>query len=171
MSIKEADFVLLGFLLYRPMTGYELKAVMDRTTGHFYRPSYGGIYPGLGRLARDGLAEMTMAPVGGRAKKTYRALPAGRKAFLAWLQIAPDITRGPGIVLAKMFFWGTGGREIAQSNIEEIVRRAQERIAWLETVGEEMPAEADAFQRATREFGIEYYQFLKKWFERLGRRK
>jgi hypothetical protein len=114
---------------------------------------------------------MTSAPVGGRAKKTYRALPAGRKAFLTWLKVAPDITRGPGIILAKMFFWGTGGREIADSNVEEIVRRARERIVWLEAVAKEMPAEADAYQRATREFGVEYYRFLENWFERLGRAK
>jgi DNA-binding PadR family transcriptional regulator len=56
MELAESDYIVLGFLLLRPMTGYELKATMDATTGHFYRPSFGGIYPSLKKLGQAGYA-------------------------------------------------------------------------------------------------------------------
>jgi len=37
MTLAEGDFAVLGFLLLRPMTGYEVKAMMDATIGHFNR--------------------------------------------------------------------------------------------------------------------------------------
>jgi DNA-binding PadR family transcriptional regulator len=167
MNIHEADYVILGFLLFRPMTGYEVKALMDRTTGHFYRPSYGGIYPGLRRLAREKLAAVSQTAAGGKIRKTYRPLPAGRKAFLAWLETPPDVTKGPGPILAKVFFWGRGDKHSAMLHAREIRRLALERRLWLEGLKKEIPAEADFYQTATCRFGIEYYRFMEKWFDGL----
>ena len=164
MQLTDADYVVLGFLLFRPMTGYELKAIMDQTTGHFYRPSFGGIYPSLGKLAREKLAAVSRSELGGKLKKIYRPLPAGRKAFLAWLKIPPDITRGPGLILAKMFFWGRLDRGSAKAQTAEIRRLARDRSKWLEGIGKAYADVADSFQIATSRFGIEYYRFLDEWF-------
>jgi DNA-binding PadR family transcriptional regulator len=164
MTINDPDFVILGFLHFKPMTGYELKAIMDKTTGHFYRPSFGGIYPSLAKLEGEGFVEVTPVKVGGKLKKTYNPLVEGRKAFQAWLKIPPEITRGPGPILAKIFFWGLGDRQTAKANSREIIRLARERSVWLEGVGKEFQGQADAYQVATRRFGIDFYRFMRKWF-------
>jgi DNA-binding PadR family transcriptional regulator len=168
MKLNDPDYVVLGFLHFRPMTGYELKTIMDETTGHFYRPSFGGIYPGLARLAKEGCVAVTQTTVGGKLRKTYRPLPAGRKAFQTWLKVVPDITRGPGYILAKMFFWGLGDRAMADANTHEIIRLAEERIRWLEGVGKSVAGQADGYQTATCRFGMDYYRFLADWFGRLA---
>jgi DNA-binding PadR family transcriptional regulator len=164
MNLNEPDYVALGFLHFRPMTGYELKTIMDQTIGHFYRPSFGGIYPSLAKLAKEGCVDVSQSTVGGKLRKTYRPLPAGRKAFQTWLRVAPDITRGPGQILAKVFFWGLGDRAMAKANTREIIRLAEERIGWLEGVGRAVAGQADSYQAATCRFGVDFYRFLSNWF-------
>ncbi|MBN1438053.1 MAG: PadR family transcriptional regulator [Anaerolineales bacterium] len=167
MKLAEGDYAVLGFLLLAPMTGYQLKAMMDVTVGQFHRASYGGIYPSLKKLTRAGYLSMTQSVSGGKVRKTYRPRPAGRKAFAAWLKEPPEITRGPGPLLTRMFFLGLGGRATARAFTRAVRRSARERTAWLKRVAEEYRGRADAYQMATAQFGIEYYGFLDRWFTRL----
>jgi DNA-binding PadR family transcriptional regulator len=164
MTPTEGDFAVLGFLLLRPMTGYEVKAMMDMTIGHFNRASYGGIYPSLNKLARSGYVSMRQSVGGGKIRKTYRPLPAGKKAFRIWLKAPPEITRGPGPLLTKIFFLGLGGRENARSFSREVRRAALQRMEWLKRVQAEFRGKADPYQAATSQFGIDYYDFLQRWF-------
>ncbi|MGB7539833.1 MAG: PadR family transcriptional regulator [Anaerolineales bacterium] len=154
----------MGFLLLKPMTGYELKAMMDMTIGHFNRPSYGGIYPSLKKLAHGGYVSMAQSVAGGKIRKTYKPIPAGKKAFLSWLKEPPDITRGPGPLLTKIFFLGLGDRENAKAFSREVRRAACERVEWLKRMAAEYQSMADAYQVSTCRFGIDYYLFLEKWF-------
>jgi DNA-binding PadR family transcriptional regulator len=164
MKLAEGDFAVLGFLLIKPMTGYELKAKMELTIGHFNRPSYGGIYPSLNKLARGGYVSMAQSVGGGKIRKTYRPLSPGKKAFQIWLKTPPEITRGPGPLLTRIFFLGLGGRENARAFSREVRGAALERMEWLKRVKAEFKDKADPYQAATWEFGIEYYRFLQKWF-------
>ena len=168
MKLAEGDYVVLGFLLLQPMTGYELKTMMDSTVRHFYRPSFGGIYPSLKRLARNGCAAVEESVGGRKVRKTYRPMAEGRKVFLSWLKEPPDITRGPGAILMKIFFLGLGDRTIARSYAESIGRAAHERRAWLKRTAGEIRGRADAYQESTCRFGFDYYGFLEKWFKRWG---
>ncbi len=47
--------VLLGLLTIEPMSGYDLGQLIRISVGHFWRESYGQIYPNLKKLASDGL--------------------------------------------------------------------------------------------------------------------
>jgi DNA-binding PadR family transcriptional regulator len=166
MKLAEGDFAVLGFLLLKPMTGYELKAMMDATVGHFNRPSYGGIYPSLKKLAWAGCVSMSQSAAGGKIRKTYRPLPAGRRIFRAWLKEPPEVTRGPGPLLTKIFFLGLGGKVDARAFSRAVRIRSRERVEWLKRVGEEYRGRADAFQESTWRFGMDYYNFLQRWFKR-----
>lgn len=83
--------VILGFLAHGPRSGYEIKAVVDRSTRFFWAASYGQIYPELRRLEREGLIEGEDAPSGRRARRIYRLTPAGGKQLEAWL-VGPETT-------------------------------------------------------------------------------
>jgi DNA-binding PadR family transcriptional regulator len=166
MKLAEGDFAVLGFVLLKPMTGYELKAMMDATVGAFNRASYGGIYPSLKKLARAKLVSVSQSVGGGKIRKTYKPLPAGKRVFLAWLQEPPEITRGPGPLLTRMFFLGLGGRADARSFSKAIRGAAHARVEWLKHVAAEYQKISDHYQASTTQFGIDYYGFLEKWFER-----
>ena len=48
---------ILGVLGFCPMSGYDVKKLIERSIAHFWNESYGQIYPILNRLAAEGFAE------------------------------------------------------------------------------------------------------------------
>src|SRR5258707_10015666 len=77
--------VILGLLSFGPRSGYEIKAIVDRSTRFFWAASYGQIYPELRRLEREGLVEGEDVPTGGRARRLYRLTTARPTQLETWL--------------------------------------------------------------------------------------
>ena len=55
MSLRHA---ILGFLNYKPFSGYDLKKVFDTSVQHFWPADQSQIYRTLSRLADAGLVEV-----------------------------------------------------------------------------------------------------------------
>src|SRR5437763_9646562 len=91
MNANAVTPVVLGLLDHGPRSGYDIKAVVDRSTRFFWAASYGQIYPELRRLEHDGLIESESAPRGARERRVYRLTAAGREALTAWL-LGPMVT-------------------------------------------------------------------------------
>jgi DNA-binding PadR family transcriptional regulator len=103
------EYSLLGFLQYHPMTGYDLKKVLDESTQFFWHAELSQIYPELKRLEQKGCIESESLPQEGKPdKKVYSITPQGRNELHAWL--AEPVDEVPAIknqVLLKLFFSGT----------------------------------------------------------------
>ncbi|MGH7677082.1 MAG: PadR family transcriptional regulator [Gemmatimonadaceae bacterium] len=97
-------FVILGLLTDAPKSGYDIKREIEEITSHFWRESFGQIYPTLQRLCAEGLARKLRTGAGGRGRTTYTITPAGRRMLKEWLAIEPE----PGVIrhelLLKIFF-------------------------------------------------------------------
>lgn len=52
---SQTELAVLGALSTGPMTGYEVRAAITETLGHFWQESFGQIYPTLAALEADGL--------------------------------------------------------------------------------------------------------------------
>ena len=103
-------YVILGTLGWRPMSGYEIKSIVDNSTRFFWAASYGQIYPELRRLAAAGLIEGKASPQGGRKAKRLPPDAAGRKELRAWLDADPEVFELRDEALLKLFFAdATGG--------------------------------------------------------------
>ena len=59
--------VLLGLLTIEPMSGYDLGQIIRTSVGHFWRESYGQIYPNLKSLAAEGLVTAKTETAKGQA--------------------------------------------------------------------------------------------------------
>ncbi len=107
------EFSLLGFLQYHPMTGYDLKKVLDESTQFFWHAELSQIYPELKRLEQKGWIASEALPQDGKPdKKVYTITPAGREQLHAWL--SDPVDEVPPIknqVLLKLFFSGTLNKE------------------------------------------------------------
>src|SRR5256712_13582840 len=68
-------YAILGVLSRRPMSGYDVKKLIERSIAHFWNESYGQIYPILNRLAAEGLAERRRGRQGARADRPVYSLP------------------------------------------------------------------------------------------------
>src|SRR5918997_1999390 len=104
MELSTTAHVILGMLAWRPMSGYDVKALVDRSVRFFWAVSYGQIYPELRRLSEAGLIDAADEPQGGRRRTVYTLTEAGRGALEEWLAQAPETfaTRDQG--LAQQFF-------------------------------------------------------------------
>lgn len=84
--MRQTDYVILGLLAEQPLSGYQIKKLVDIRFKFFWSESFGQIFPALKSLAAEGLAEeCAQEHTGGRAAKTYQITPAGREALVAWL--------------------------------------------------------------------------------------
>src|SRR5215208_7424151 len=76
--------IILGFLRFRPRSGYDLKKSVEVSTQFFWGASFGQIYPELKRLERAGLIEVEQ--IAERRRKVYRLTAAGERALAEWLR-------------------------------------------------------------------------------------
>jgi DNA-binding PadR family transcriptional regulator len=153
--------VLLGFLMYRSMTGYELKKVFSISFSFFSGLSFGSIYPALGRMEREGLITMEMEVRDGSPnRKIYTITDAGRSAFLASLRGPFDFERQKNSFLTRLFFFAhlsPEERTEAASRYIDSVKQVQRE---LETARPQIEAHADTFQRLCFEFGVRFFDDL-----------
>lgn len=88
MSLQHA---LLGLLSYRPMTGYDLKQIFEKSINHFWSAQLSQIYRDLGNLETKGYLTSRIEPQEGRPdKKVYSITAEGEKAFHNWLVKFPQ---------------------------------------------------------------------------------
>lgn len=159
------EFIILGFLMDRECTGYDIKQRMNLSTVNFYDASFGSIYPALKRLEKEGLIDVEEKTEGGRLKKYYRIREAGRAKFMAWLEEPMVVHPSRLEHLVKLFFFGFLPRERARELIAdfiEFLQRKRDRLAGLRPGVEDR---ANEFQLATLRYGVDYQQFMCGWFE------
>ncbi len=91
MSRTKTRFALLGLLSWKPMSGYDIKKIVDMGLSHFWNENYGQIYPTLDLLVKDGLAKKSVDRHSGKRKRhVYRITPSGVTAFREWLALPTD---------------------------------------------------------------------------------
>ncbi len=104
MKLGKIAYVILGALHADPGSGYDVKALVDRSTRYFWAASYGQIYPELRKLEEAELIVGEDAATGGRARTVYRLTPAGEQELRGYL-LSPDAScelRDEGLL--KLFF-------------------------------------------------------------------
>ena len=78
----------MGLLSLGPMSGYQLRQLIDESIGNFWTESYGQIYPTLRRLAAEGMVTVKTEREKGRAeRKVYTLTKAGHNRLRDWLNL------------------------------------------------------------------------------------
>ncbi|MDQ0873937.1 DNA-binding PadR family transcriptional regulator [Paenibacillus sp. V4I3] len=171
------DKIILGLLLDGDKSSYDLKKNMEASTGFFYNSSQGSIQPALKKLVQNGHVHLTEVRQGGRNKKVYSITEDGEKEFLSWASepIALDKPRDPALV--KMFFFNyvedLRKLELIETYLNEIetVRSTLKMFQQMnrEQLGKNQELLNNPKVRSrldTLEFGSDYYDFLKAWYEK-----
>jgi DNA-binding PadR family transcriptional regulator len=121
-SLSPTAKVILGFLRFRPRSGYDIKRSVELSTRFFWGASYGQIYPELRRLERLGLVEVDHSAETGRRRKGFRLTTAGERALDEWLRGESELFQYRDEGLLKLFF----GDLIDAPSVLENVRRMRE---------------------------------------------
>ena len=88
--VNKTRFAALGFLMMEPMSGYDIKKFMQRSTNYFWMESDGQLYPILHKLVEEGLVTSKQEDTGARKRLLYSITKKGVKEFETWMKQPPE---------------------------------------------------------------------------------
>jgi PadR family transcriptional regulator, regulatory protein AphA len=167
MELSSTAYVILGTLAWGPSSGYDVKAVVDRSVRFFWTASYGQIYPELGRLSEAGLVKGAPEPKSGRRRTVYRITAAGRRALADWLAQEPQVfeTRDEGLL--KLFF-ADAAPATAAASLDAKRRYHEEKLKQLRAI--EATGRAEGAPMLVLRFGLESSEWMVDWCTREAER-
>jgi DNA-binding PadR family transcriptional regulator len=165
--ISPTGYVILGMLGWRPMSGYDVKSVVDHSTRFFWAASYGQIYPELQRLAEAGLVEGEAEAGSARRRTVYRLTRSGRKALRDWLAEEPRTFEQRDEGLLKLFF-AAASPKTAASTLDAKRAFHESKLAQLREI--EATAKPEGFVSIVLRYGIESSEWMAAWCEREAER-
>lgn len=172
-------FAILGFLGYSPMTGYEIKQRMNRSTTHFWHAKQSQIYTTLKALEEEGCVISTIQEQVIRPdKRLFSRTVKGKTQFLTWLnEPYTELNLKKETLVLKMFFSAQmdPAKVITQLQIQLGIHRKQLELFQNESrqdilqAASEFPAlEQDVrMWEATRRFGEMYEETYIRWIEEM----
>ena len=173
MSLR---YALLGFLNLGPMTGYDLKKQLDRSTQNFWHAGLNQIYPTLKKMEDEGWITSAVEPQEARPDRVvYQMSETGRQEMLEWLaEPLSELPSGRHPGLLKLFFAGylQRGQALAQLRAQLDLHRAQlaaheETRAMIAAVAAEEPRleRAAVFWELLRDLGERNEHMYLDWLE------
>jgi PadR family transcriptional regulator AphA len=166
-DLSATAYVILGMVRSGPKSGYEIKALVDRTTRFFWAASYGQIYPELKRLSEAGLIEGVDSPTGGRKRTVYEITADGEEELKAWLRQPPSTYEMREEGLLKLFFADALPREEAIEILRAMRAYRLDVAGQLRAMEPQKSEIEDAFPLIVLRGGIEFTEFIADWCERI----
>jgi DNA-binding PadR family transcriptional regulator len=173
--VEMFDFIILGIVHDKALTGYDIKKEIEGKIGNFYKASHGKLYPALKKLTDKSLLDMREDMRGSRLKKYYRTTELGRAAFLEWLSSPVCLNAGLEIQLAHIFFYGKLPTEIRDKRLQEYEFYVQQQLEQLNAIAKELTNEnmddKDYFEISTLYFGIQSAHNALRWLRHIKEQK
>lgn len=151
--------IILGFLSYGEMSGYDIKQAFTNSIGFFYDASFGAIYPALRKLEEEGYVTKQEIIQSGKPNKIlYRITESGKGTFLQEIQtpIVPAVLRSD--MLVKIFFGKSRSQEEQQELIESCIEVQRQVLQQSKTTFNKLEANFDEYQRFCWEYTIHHLE-------------
>jgi PadR family transcriptional regulator, regulatory protein AphA len=168
------EYAILGFLSYKPLSGYDLKKIFDNSVQHFWSADQAQIYRTLVRLAESGLAKVEVVEQSQRPdRKVYHITPAGREELLRWLSSPVPSQPSHMAALVQIFFAGQLSDEQLLTKFEQIAGFSRAVLATYQQIPAVIGAYAQDFANPreafcwhlTLELGLRSIQAQLEWAE------
>lgn len=167
------DHAILGLLNYEPMTGYDLKKMIDTSIAHFWPAVQSQIYKTLGHLETSGLVDVEIIPQEARPpRKVYTITPAGRDELFSWLAEPQPIAEVRLAWLIQVFFGGRMSDEQVIALLEQRLAQLRQRLQAFSAVPEdnrEQMSQDDPRERffwlLTVDYGVSQSVAQVRWLE------
>ncbi|NPV55078.1 MAG: PadR family transcriptional regulator [Anaerolineae bacterium] len=125
MSLKHA---ILGFLSFKPFSGYDLKKAFDSSVRHFWQANQSQIYRTLAELDDAGLVEKEVIEREERLDmKIYHITPAGEAELHRWLTTPLPSSEVREPFLIQIYFGG----KVADAEVLPLLAREIEHTQAL----------------------------------------
>ena len=166
------DHMILGLLILRSCSIYELRERIQAGLNLMYSSSMGSIQAALKKLLNGGFITVQEDAEGKRVRKIYSVTPSGREEFSAWVSSPMDLAAARCPELGKLYFMGFSDPASRCSHMEAALDSLRETHAILSAIvqqGESMEApdqykEILHYQLASARFGRDLMQFQIRWY-------
>ncbi len=131
-SNNKTRYLILGLLSEEPMSGYEIKKIVDMQFSYFWSESYGQIYPELNKMTYDGVIRKldSLVPSGRRNSCKYEITPEGLDLLKEWLTYPVEKEMIRYELLLKLYFSNLTETDTMIAHIREfqLSHRKQQRL-------------------------------------------
>ncbi|MFJ9815008.1 PadR family transcriptional regulator [Streptomyces sp. NPDC101151] len=161
MSLRHA---LLGLLVDRPASGYDLMKLFDTSLAHVWPATQSQVYGELNRLAEAGLVDVSAE--GPRRRKEYTITGQGRQELGSWLAAPTQRQPRRSELLLKVFFLHLATPEQTRAMLAEREKRAaadHERLAALRAALESEEGPLTVNGRIALEYGLRWAEMERDW--------
>ena len=100
------DKLILGLLMIKHFTVYEIRQVMRQNFSSMCSDSLGSIQAALKKLSQQGAVTYSEYVEKGKMKKEYAITASGRILFLEWLKTPINMSKNKNMDLGKFLFMG-----------------------------------------------------------------
>ncbi len=121
-------YALLGLLSLEPMTGYTIKKRVEDSLTHFWKTSYGQIYPTLSKFVNEDLVTVEFVQNDkGPDSKLYTITEKGRLELIEWLYIDVNDFNTKDETQLKFYFSGL-------LPIDEVIEKAERSLLYNQNI-------------------------------------
>lgn len=159
--------VILGLLLQKPMSGYDIKQRFETIFAHFFDASYGTIYPTLAKMEKDGyIVKETVIQEGKPNKNIYSITEKGKELFYHYLQspVESEVIRSD--FLMRMYFGHHVGTEQSIAWLKDEISKTKEILVRLQEDYRAWKDKMSPTQVICIEMGISYNEAKLKTYEK-----
>ena len=167
--MKQTDYVILGLLSEAPLSGYQIKRIIDIRFRFFWSESYGQLYPALRSLCGAGyIGKVSETTVTARPQTTYQLLQPGADVLRLWLRKPVEKESVRLEILLKLYFSHLTDSGVMLNHILKFQEAHERDIRTLEEFDEELAAieYADAAHPGIRrviDFGLKANRAYLDW--------
>lgn len=127
--------VILGMLMNRSLSGYEIKQLYEDIFSYFYSSSYGTIYPMLHRMEKEDLITKKIVPQDGKPNKNvFTITEEGKARFNTYLLSPMEADSIKSDFLMRLYFgqfvsnemvinWLKQAQAYTQTQLEELTQK------------------------------------------------
>ncbi|EJL28039.1 helix-turn-helix transcriptional regulator [Brevibacillus sp. BC25] len=151
--------IILGFLSYGEMSGYDIKQAFTNSIGFFYDASFGAIYPALRKLEEEGFVTKQEIIQSGKPNKIlYRITEAGKQSFRQEIQtpILPPVLRSD--MLVKIFFGKSRSIDEQKDLLEGCLDTQRQLLQQSKASYKKLEMNFDEYQRFCWEYTIHHLE-------------
>jgi DNA-binding PadR family transcriptional regulator len=170
-SKSKTQFLILGLLSEQPLTGYDIKKIVDIRFSNFWSESYGQIYPELAKLESSGLVTVSRQNTGTKKeRKQYSITESGLSALKEWLAqpVEKEIVRFE--LLLKLYFSNLTQTEVITDHIKDFYKFHKQQLSLFEQFKNEIEKVMDLHDNHQQvlmviDFGEKVSQAYTDWCE------
>jgi len=169
------EYAILGFLQYKPISGYDMKKMLDASIRHFWSADQSQIYRTLNKLTNEGLIDMKLVIQDNKPNsKIYHITERGKEEFLNWLNSPMPMVEPRISWLIQVFFAAQLSDDAIINIFKQTATQIRNRInAYEKTNKMEFIVDNDGFAprdlffiELTYDYGLMLHNSILEWIEK-----